>query len=428
MAYKYIAYTAAGDVKEGVVEGNTVEAAEEALWRSNMTIAELRRVKPGVTEIRVKRRGSSDMTVVELHRIRPAITLEELLPSLYAVRKKDVIVFSRQLATLLSSGIAILPALRLLMEESSKKVFAKVLGQVGEDIQQGTSLSQAFATHSSVFPPVFVRLIEVGEQTGNLESILRRLADYLEKEENMVRKIRGAMTYPSMIIALAFVVSLIFVNFVIPGMTGLFAEFKAELPLPTRILLGGSNLVRDNFTQIIASLVLLGSGGFWYSHTPEGRKRIDYAMMTKIPFIKAVVTKGNMARLASILAMLLSAGLPLTEIMELLVRTTQNRALLEALERVRTVVLGGMSMSEALGNQPIFPSMLGQMVKVGEETGALSDNLETLAHFYEEETDRAVTTMTSMIEPALIIAVGGFIAFLAISIISPMYSILQVVK
>ncbi len=339
-----------------------------------------------------------------------------------------MIVFSRQLATLLTSGIAILPALRLLQSESTKKLFAKVLGQVIEDIQQGTSLSSAFAKHSTVFPPVFVRLIEVGEQTGNLDDILRRLADYLDKEESLVKKVQGAMVYPAIIISLAFVVALLFVNFVIPGMTGLFTEFKAELPLPTRILLGSSNLVRGNFIQIVVGLIVLIGGGLWYSRTPQGRRQIDYAMMKRVPLIKSVVTKGSMARLAGILSMLLAAGLPLTEIMELLKRTTQNVALLEALEQVRTDVLGGTSMSEALSRQAVFPPMLGHMVKVGEETGALAENLQTLARFYEEETDRAVTTLTSMIEPALIVAIGGFIAFLAISIIPPMYPTLEPIR
>lgn len=428
MPYKYVAYTSAGNRVEGVLEVETEDAAEEALRNSDMTIAELRGRQGGVSEIRIRARGSSDMTVVELQRVRPPLTLEELLPSLYAVKRKEVIVFSRQLATLLSSGIAILPALRLLRSESTKKLFAKVLGQVVEDIQQGTSLSAAFAVHSAVFPPVFVRLIEVGEQTGKLEDILRRLADYMDKEESLVRKIQGALVYPSIIIGLSFVVALLFVNFVIPGMTGLFTEFKADLPLPTRVLLETSNLVRGNFMQIVAGLVVLAGAGFWYSRAPGGRRQIDYATMTRIPLIKSVVTKGSMARLAGILAMLLAAGLPLTEIMDLLKRTTQNVALLEALEQVRTDVLGGASMSEALSAQAVFPPMLSQMVKVGEETGALAENLQTLARFYEEETDRAVTTLTSMIEPALIIAIGGFIAFLAISIISPMYSILKVIR
>lgn len=428
MAYKYVAYTSAGERVEGVLEVDTEEAAEDSLRNSGMTIAEMRGGRSGQSEFRIKVRGNSDMTVVELRRVRPPMTLEELLPSLYAIKKREVIIFSRQLATLLTSGIAILQALRLLRAESTKKLFTKVLGQIIEDIQQGTSLSMAFGKHPAVFPTVFIRLMEVGEQTGNLEEILQRLADYMDKEESLVRKIRGAMVYPAMIIVLAGVVALIFVNFVIPGMTGLFAEFKAELPLPTRILIASSDIVRGNFMQIIGGMVVLGCGGYFYARTVQGRRQIDYAVMTRVPLIRAVVTKGNMARLAGILAMLLAAGLPLTEIMDLLKRTTQNVALLEALEQVRTDVLGGASMSEALGKQQVFPPMLGQMVKVGEETGALSENLQTLARFYEEETDRAVTTLTSMIEPVLIVAIGGFIAFLAVSIISPMYSILKVIR
>ncbi len=403
MAYKYLAYTSKGELSEGVMDAETEAAAEEALWRS-------------------------DLTIVELKRVHPSLSLEEMLPTLFAVKKRDIIVFSQQMATLLSSGIAVLPALRLLKEESSKRVLAKVLGQVVDTIQQGLSLSEAFAMHPKVFPVLFIRLIEVGEQTGNLEAVLRRLAAYMEKEERLVGKIRGALIYPSVIIALAVMVALLFVNFVLPGISGIFTEFKAELPLATQILLSVSAVIRAYFLQIVLGLVLFAGGTVWYVRTESGRKRFDYLLMTKVPLVKGVVSKGGTARLASMLAMLLAAGLPLTETMELLIRTTENRALQEALSKVRTDVLGGLSMSAALSLQPIFPSMLGQMVKVGEETGALAENLNTLASYYEEETDRAVATLTSLIEPTLILAVGGFIAFLAISIITPMYSILKVIK
>ncbi len=403
MAYRYVACASTGELTEGVLEVETEAAAEEALWRS-------------------------DLTIVELQRLSKPLTIEELLPTLYAVKRRDIIVFSRQMATLLGSGIAVLQALRLLKEETSKKLFAKVLGQIIDTIQQGLSLSEAFSMHPNVFPPIFLRLLEVGEQTGNLEDVLERLANYMEKEEGLVRKIRSALIYPSVIIGLSIVVTLIFVNFVLPSITGLFTEFRSELPLPTKILLGSSNLIRDNSLVITIALVALAGGGYWYSRTPVGRKRIDHALITKIPLITNVVAKGSMARLASILAMLLSAGLPLTETMELLLRTAQNTAVLEALQHVRTEVLGGGSMSAAMARQSIFPPMLGQMVKVGEETGALAENLNTLARFYEEETDRAVTSMTTMIEPVLIIAIGGFVAFLAISIITPMYSILKTIR
>lgn len=403
MAYKYVAYTSKGELAEGVMDAETEEAAEEALW-------------------------TSDLTIVELRRIRPGLTLEEMLPSLFAVKKREIIVFSQQMATLLSSGIAVLPALRLLKEESSKRQLAKVLGQVVDTIQQGPSLSEAFAKHPDVFPVLFIRLIEVGEQTGNLEAVLRRLAEYMEKEEHLIGKVRGALIYPSVIIVLAVMVALLFVNFVLPGISGIFTEFKSELPLATRILLSVSAVIRANFVQIVLGLALLAGGLVWYVRTEAGRKRFDYLMMTKVPVVKGVVSKGCMARLASMLAMLLAAGLPLTETMELLLRTTENRALQEALGKVRTDVLGGISMSAALSLQPIFPPLLGQMVKVGEETGTLAENLMTLARYYEDETDRAVATLTSLIEPTLILAVGGFIAFLAISIITPMYSILKVIK
>ncbi|HLB11988.1 MAG TPA: type II secretion system F family protein [Dehalococcoidia bacterium] len=428
MTYKYVAYTAGGEKVEGILAVDSRDAAEEALRRSDMTIADIRRGQGGMAEVSFRGRGSSSTIVVELRRVWSVPTIEGLFPTLYGVKKRDVIVFSRQLATLLSSGIPILAALRLLRDETDKRSFARVLSQVIEDLQRGSPLSDAFSRHPTAFPPVFVRMLEVGEQTGTLEDILRRLADYMAKEEALVTKIKASVAYPAVIIVLAFVVALVFINFVLPGITGLFTEFRSELPLPTRLLLGGSSLVQENFVEIIVVLLVLVGGGLWYSRTPQGRRQIDRALMARIPVIRRVITKGSMARLAAILAMLLSAGLPLTEVMDLLLRATQNVALREALEQVREDVLGGAAMSEALARQALFPSMLAQMVRVGEQTGALAENLQTLARFYEEETDRAVAALTSIIEPALIVAIGGFIAFLAISIISPMYSLLQVVR
>jgi type IV pilus assembly protein PilC len=403
MAYKYVAVTPAGETVSGSLEVDSEAAAEEYLWNSGFTIIELKRAPKG-------------------------LTLEEALPTIYAVRRRDVIVFSRQLATLLSSGIAIVPALQLLQEESTKRLLRKVLGQILEDIQRGQSLHESFAKHPDVFPSLFVRLIEVGEQTGNLAEILQRLANYLEKEEALIKKIRGALIYPSVILALAGVVVLVFMNFVLPAMTGLFVEFRTELPLPTRVLIALSNFIQGSFLYIIGTLVLATGLGLWYFRTPEGRRRLDFALITRVPLLRTVNIKGNMARLASILAMLLGAGLPLTEVMGLVIRTSQNVALREALEKMQTDVLAGVSLSEALSRQHLFPPMLGQMVRVGEETGALTDNLEVLARFYEEETERAVGNLISLLEPALIIGVGVFIAFMAISIITPMYAILQTIR
>ncbi|MBI2849000.1 MAG: type II secretion system F family protein [Chloroflexi bacterium] len=402
MAFRYEAYTEGGDTVTGTLEVDSEEAAEELLWHSNLT-------------------------VLNLQRERKPLSLEEMLPTLMGPKKRDVITFTRQLTTLLSSGVSILPALRLLADETSNAIFANVLRTVAQDIQRGESFSQSLARHPAVFPTIYIRLAAVGEGTGRMETVLHQLADYLEKEEALLSKIRGAMVYPAIILCLATVVILVFLNFVLPSIMGLFSEFQAQLPLPTRALIMLTNVVKAIFIQIMLFLAALGGFLWWFIRTPRGKKLLDTVIL-KVPIIKTVVLKGQTARLSSTMSMLLAAGLSVTESMDLIIGSMQNMVLREALEKARTDVLEGISLSESLERRKVFPSILGQMMRVGEETGALTTNLDVLARFYEEETDRAVTQMVSMIEPAMIVGMGAFIAFLAVSIITPMYSVLQTIK
>ncbi len=398
MPYKYVAYTKYGERVQGTVDAASEALAEEVLWQSDYIIVSLRPARP-----------------------RPSLT--ELMPTFFGVKSRDLIVFSRQLATLIESGITMLSGLQMLSEEVGNKALSKALQAVIEDVQEGESLSDALKNHPQVFPPIYSRMIEIGERMGNMEAILRQLATYMEKRESLTRKLRGAMAYPAFILLLAIGVVILMINFTLPGILGLFGEFEAELPITTRILITITNFSTTHQSSILAVAVSTVALVSLYARTPVGRRQRDLLLL-KMPVIGSINIQSSISQLCHTMSILLRAGLPMSEIMDLIVQTMGNVILRGALERVRTEMLQGHGLSRPISQEQIFPSLLVQMVRVGEETGALDSNLETLALFYEEEADRKISALTGMLEPALMLFVGGLVGFLAVSVIMPMYSLM----
>ena len=398
MPYKYVAYTKGGERVRGVLDAPSEAAAEEALWRL-------------------------EYIIINLKQARPRADLTTLMPSFFGIKSRDIIVFSRQLATLIESGITILSGLQMLAEEASSRPLKRALQVVGEDVQQGETLSDSLRKQSQTFPPIYSRMIEIGERMGNMEAVLRQLATYMEKREALTRKLRGAMAYPAFIIVLALGVAFLMITFALPGMMGLFTEFGAELPLPTRILIAVTNFSTAYRTQIVAGVALVVTAAVLYVRTPIGQRQRDILLL-KIPLIGAINIQSNVSQLCHTMSILLKAGLPMSELMNLVVETMGNVVIKEAFDRVRTAMLQGQGLSQPIRQEKVFPGLLSQMVRVGEETGTLDTNLETLAIFYEEEADRKVNALTSMMEPALMLVVGGMVGFLAVSVIGPMYSLM----
>ncbi len=260
-----------------------------------------------------------------------------------------------------------------------------------------------------------------------METVLRQMATYMEKREALTRKLRGAMAYPAFIIVLAIGVVFIMITFTLPGILGLFSEFNVELPLTTRILIAVTDFTSAHQTQLMTGAVLFVVLLALYLRTPMGQRQKDILLL-KIPLISTINIQSNMAQLCHTMSILLRAGLPMAEIMNLLVETMGNVILREAIERVRMEMLQGHGLSQPLRQEKVFPSLLAQMVRVGEETGTLDSNLETLAKFYEEEADRRINALTSMMEPALMLFVGGLVGFLAVSVIMPMYTMIGAMR
>jgi type IV pilus assembly protein PilC len=402
MPYKYVVYTRTGERVQGVLNVSSEAAAEEALW-------------------------GSDYIIVSLRQARAGADLATLMPSFFGVKPRDLIVFSRQLATLVESGITILAGLQMLAEEASSKALKKALESVSEDVQEGETLSNALRAHSQIFPPIYSRMIEIGERMGNMESVLRQLATYMEKREALGRKLRGAMAYPAFIMCLALGVAFLMITVTLPGIMGLFGEFDIELPTPTKILIAVTDFSALYRTQMMAGVALVVTALALYLKTPIGRRQRD-TLILKIPIIGDINIQSSVSQLCHTMSILLRAGLPMAEIMSLIVETMGNIIVKEAFSRVRTEMLQGHGLSGPIREEDVFPKLLSQMVRVGEETGTLDTNLETLAVFYEEEADRKISALTGMMEPLLMLFVGGMVMFLAVSVIQPMYSMLGAMK
>ena len=397
MIYKYVAFAPSGEQVKGSVDAASEEIAERTLWDWHYKVVLIRPAKT-----------------------RP--TLDKLIPTLFGVKPREVINFSRHLATLVESGIALLSAIELLQGQS-KGPFARVLGEIARDLKNGSPFSAAIAQHKTIFPPIYSRLMEVGERTGNLEEVLRRVASHIEKEQAIIKRVRGAMAYPGFMILLAVVVISILVTTALPPLVSLFDEFDTALPLPTRILIGVSTFATAFKIHMLVAVIAVAGVITWYVRQPSGRRQLDHVFV-RLPLIGAINIQSNVSRFSRTMAMLLRAGLPLSDIMELVLQTTQNQVIRDELADVREELMRGEGLAKPFARSKLFPSMLSQVVSVGEETGALDTNLDTLAEFYAAEVDERVGALTSMVQPAMTLGIGLIVAFIAISIIMPMYSIM----
>jgi type IV pilus assembly protein PilC len=398
VTYTYIAVTPSGERVEGRLDALSEDAAERLLW-------------------------DSGYRVIRLRTVWNAPRLDAVLPSIFAVKPNEIVTFARQMATLVESGIAVLPALELLQRQA-RPALARVLDEMAQAIRSGQSFSEALAVHPTVFPPIVGRLVVVGERTGNLELLLRQVATHIEKEQAIIKKVRGAMAYPAFVIVVAVIVISILITSALPPLTNLFDEFDTELPLTTKLLIAVSNFAQAYKLHMLFGLALVIGGAMLYLRTDTGHRRLDQFLL-RSPLLGPITILSNASRFARTLGLLLRAGVPLSEVMDLVINTTPNSIIKDSLSSVREDLLAGEGLSAPLARTKLFPPLLTQMAEVGEETGTLDSNLNTMADFYESEVDDRINALTSMIQPALTLVVGAVVAFIAVSIIMPMYSIMQ---
>ena len=354
---------------------------------------------------------------------------KELNIELFArVNAKDLAVASRQLATMVTSGMSIMRALQVLETQTGSKMLRETIAAVRHDVEAGLLLSDAMGRHPKVFGPLYVAMVRAGETGGVLEECLMRTADQLEKDAALKRQVRAAMVYPALTISFAIGVLLALVAFLIPVFVGVFKQFPGKLPALTQFMVNFSHLVTHQWYVLIV-VAIAGVGGFLAIRRNERGRDMWDAFKLRIPMkIGEVVQKVAIARWSRTLSALTSAGVPIMQAIEITGKTAGNRVIEKSMGDVITSVKGGGTISAPLRACPAFPPMVSQMVGVGEETGALDAMLAKIADFYDNEVEAAVKALTSILEPVMIIFVGGIVGVIVISMYLPLFSVYNSIK
>ncbi|HXK20242.1 MAG TPA: type II secretion system F family protein [Polyangiaceae bacterium] len=346
------------------------------------------------------------------------------------VNTKDLVTFTRLFATMIDAGLPLIQCLDILSNQQSNKNFAVVLKDIKGHVEQGATFSEALMRHPRVFDELFTNLVHAGEVGGILDSIMSRLSIYLEKRQKLVRQVRGAMVYPSVVIVIAIGVMTVLLTFVIPAFEGMFAEFgggKEALPVLTRALIAISGGFVSYLPFIIVFVIALIVTVTYVNKQPNG-KRFFHKTFLKLPIMGPVLKKIAVARFTRTLGTLLQSGVPILDALEICARTSGNVIIESGIMHVRQSISEGKNMAEPLAATGVFPDMVVQMIAVGEQTGALDQMLNKIADFYEEETDVAVAALTSALEPILMVGVGGMVGVVLIAMYLPIFSLAGNIK
>lgn len=344
-----------------------------------------------------------------------------------SVSTKDLAIFTRQFATMISAGLPLVQCLDILAKQSSKPSFGRVIGEVTREVEAGATLSDALGKHRSVFDDLFRNMVAAGEAGGVLDEILLRLATYIEKADALKRKVQSAMVYPAVVLTVALGATAFMLIFIIPTFAKMFTDFGGELPLPTKIVLVLSDALVNWWW---AGLLAIGAAFFAlqrYYVTENGQRVID-GLLIKMPVLGDVLLKGAVARFTRTLGTLISSGVPILAGLEITARTAGNKVIAEAIMTARASIREGETVSAPLKQSGVFPPMVVQMISVGEQTGALDEMLTKIAVFYEAEVDTAVDTLTSIIEPIMIVVMGGIVGGMVVSMYLPMFKLISVVS
>jgi len=343
------------------------------------------------------------------------------------VKADDIVVFSRQLATMVSAGLPLIQSLDVLREQMENPTLRSIIRQVEADVEGGLSLSEALAKHPKVFSPLFINMVRAGEASGMLDEILNRIAGYLEKAAALRRKVRSALVYPILISIIAVTITSFLILVVIPKFKEIFEGLGSNLPAPTQMLITFSEAARRYFPFILLAMVAAIVGIKLYGKADKGRYQLDLLKM-KVPIFGILVKKVAIAKFARTLATLIRSGVSILTALEIVSKTAGNKVIENAVLRVRASIREGESIAEPLSQSGVFPPMVVRMIAVGEQTGALEDMLAKIADFYDDEVNAAVAGLTSMIEPLIIAFLGIVIGSIVIAMFLPIFKISSIVS
>jgi type IV pilus assembly protein PilC len=401
-AYTYSAINAQGVELSGSIHAPDRDAARE--------------------QLRV--RGLLAQNLIEL----PASGEESVRTAFKKIKAKSLQVFSRQFATMIDAGLSVVAALVILEEQTEDKYLAGVVKELRADVEGGLLLSQAMSRHPKVFSRLYVAMVEAGEAAGILDTVLDRVAFQIEKETAIKRRVKGAMIYPTMVLIFATLVLIGMLMFLVPVFVKIFQDLGGELPTLTQWVVNVSNFLRSKYYIVFPAIAAVVLGIRKAKRTEQGRQVWDRIKL-KIPMkIGSVVLKVTMARFSRTLSTLIAAGVDIIKALEITGQTAGNWVVEEALADVRNQVQEGIPIAEPLAANPVFPPMVSHMIKIGEETGELEKMLAKVADFYEDEVDSSISSLTSIIEPLMMIGVGCMVGVIIISMYLPMFKMLSLVK
>ena len=393
--FEYTARTATGEEKTGTVDLPSREDVVQHLRKNRMMVVRVREAKK-------RKKGGR-------------------------VPTRDVVIFTRQFATMINSGLPLVQALDILAQQTDNKNLSDVTKQVVYDVESGNTLADALAKHKNAFSQLFVNMVAAGEAGGILDTILLRLAAFLEKNDAIIRKVKGAMIYPGVIFSVAGGAVVILLVFVIPTFQGMFASVNLELPLPTRVVIAMSQILQDFWYVMIGAAVGLFFLIRWYYATDGGKLVIDRIML-KFPVLGDLLRKSAVSRFTRTLGTLLASGVSILEGLEITARTAGNRVIHDAVMQSRGSIAGGETIAGPLEKSGVFPPMVTSMIAVGEATGGLDEMLSKIADFYDDEVDAAVGALLSLMEPIMIVVLGVVVGGMIMAMYLPIFDMVNAVQ
>jgi type IV pilus assembly protein PilC len=394
--FTYTARTTTGDLKSSAVEAPTRDAAITQLRRQRLAI------------VKITEEGKKG-------------------PKKGAIKMRDTVIFTRQFATMIGAGLPLVQALDILAKQTENKALVSIVRQVLFDVESGHTVADALSKHPRAFSTLYVNMVAAGEAGGILDTILNRLALFLEKTEALVRKVKSAMIYPSVILMVAVLAVVVMLIFVIPTFEEMFASVNLELPLPTRVVIGASQMLQNYWWMMAGSIVAAALALKRYYATPGGKLRID-RLMLRIPVLGDVLRKSAVSRFTRTLGTLISSGVSILEGLEITAKTAGNRVVQDAIMASRSSIAGGETIAGPLAKSGVFPPMVTSMISVGESTGNLDEMLQKIADFYDDEVDVAVSGLLSLLEPIMIIFLGVAVGGMIMAMYLPIFDMVNAVQ
>jgi type IV pilus assembly protein PilC len=394
--FAYTARTLSGDLKSSTMDAKSREDVVAQLRRQKLIVVK-------VDEERGRKRAGGK------------------------IKTRDIVIFTRQFATMINAGLPLVQALDILSKQSENKTLKEVTRQVVYDVESGHTVADALGKHPKAFSELYVNMVAAGEAGGILDTILSRLAVFMEKTDALIRKVKGAMIYPGVIVSVAVIAIVVLLVFVIPTFEQMFASVNLALPLPTRIVIGMSRFLQGYWWAVLASML---GGGFIFKRyyaTQGGKLNIDRIML-RLPVLGDVIRKSAVSRFTRTLGTLISSGVSILDGLEITAKTAGNRVIHDAIMQSRSSIAGGDTIAAPLAKSEVFPPMVISMIAVGEQTGGLDEMLSKIADFYDEEVDAAVSALLSLLEPVMIVFLGVVVGGMVVAMYLPIFDMINAVQ